>query len=91
MNCIFIWRRKQKFRKVIRLQICSLMVFYQERQIQDFPVRDKRVRLFVKRRRRKEQSTGKSVSKDWDLVARCTRHSKEFTAFLKGLLGERPD
>ncbi|MDR1369106.1 MAG: hypothetical protein LBJ72_03105 [Dysgonamonadaceae bacterium] len=65
--------------------------FYESGCIQDFPLRDKRVKLYVKRRRWVEKSTGKSVSKDWEPVAQGTRHSKEFAAFLKGLLGEIPD
>ncbi|MDR0429094.1 MAG: hypothetical protein LBH58_01265 [Tannerellaceae bacterium] len=65
--------------------------FYEASCIQDFPLRDHRVKLYVKRRRWKEKSSGKSVSKDWELVAQGTRHSKEFAAFLKGLLGEIPD
>ena len=72
------------------MQICSRMFFYQECQIQDFPVRDKRLRLFVKPRRRKEKSTDKTVSKNWDLVAQGTRHSKEFAAFFKGCLEKYP-
>ena len=65
--------------------------FYESSCIQDFPLRDKRVKLYVKRRRWVEKTTGKSVSNDWDLVAQGTRHSKEFATFLKGLLGEIPD
>jgi hypothetical protein len=41
--------------------------------------------------RLKKGKAYKSVSKDWDLVARGTRHSKEFADFLKGLPGEIPD
>jgi transposase len=65
--------------------------FYETSCIQDFPVRDRRVKLYVRRRRWVEKSSGKSVSKDRELVAHGTRHSKEFAAFLKGLLGEIPD
>jgi hypothetical protein len=65
--------------------------FYEMSCIQDFPIRDRRVKLYVRRRRWKVKATGKSVSKDWDLVAKGTRHSKEFAAFLKGMLGEIPD
>jgi hypothetical protein len=68
----------------------SLNGFYEAGSIQDFPIRDRRVHLYVHRRRWLEKSTGKSMSKDWDLVARGTRHSKEFAALLKGLLGEIP-
>jgi len=31
------------------------------------------------------------VSKDWQLVAKGTRHSNEFAAFLKEFLGYIPD
>jgi hypothetical protein len=65
--------------------------FYATSCIQDFPVRDRRVKLYVRRRRWVEKTGGKSVSKDWEPVARGTRHSKEFAAFLEGLLGEIPD
>ncbi|MDR1054271.1 MAG: hypothetical protein LBL90_00190, partial [Prevotellaceae bacterium] len=43
--------------------------FSEAGSIQDFPIRDKRVHLHVRRRRWLDNSTGKSVSKDWDLVA----------------------
>jgi hypothetical protein len=61
--------------------------FYQESVLQDFPLRDKGVYLHVKRRRWTEKGTGKSVSKEWNLVAVGTRYSKEFAAFLKEVLG----
>ena len=47
--------------------------------INDFPIRDRRTILHV-RRRWKDQD-GKSYSKDWQLVAEGTRHSVEFAAF----------
>jgi hypothetical protein len=52
--------------------------FYEAGSIQDFPIRDRRVHLHVRRRRRLDNSTG-------------TRHTKEFAVFLKGLPGEIPD
>lgn len=64
--------------------------FYDESCIRDFPIRNHKVTLHVRRRRWKRPD-GKSVSKDWKLVADGTRHSPEFAAFLKGLLGEVPD
>lgn len=64
--------------------------FHEESCIRDFPIRNHKVTLHVRRRRWKS-SDGKSVSKDWKLVAEGTRHSPEFAAFLKGLLGEIPD
>ena len=64
--------------------------FYEETRINDFPIRDHRTVLHIRRRRWKDKS-GKSVSKDWQLVAKGTRHSNEFAAFLKEFLGYIPD
>ncbi|NLI36148.1 MAG: hypothetical protein GX416_06490 [Bacteroidales bacterium] len=59
--------------------------------IRDFPIRDKKVTFNVRRRKWLDKTSGKYVSNRFDLVAEGTRHSKEFAAFLKGLLGEIPD
>ena len=59
--------------------------------IRDFPIRDKKVTFKVRRRKWLDKTSGKYVSNRFDLVAEGTRHSKEFAAFLKGLLGEIPD
>ena len=64
--------------------------FYEESIIKDFPIRDKKVLLHVRRRRWKDAS-GKSYSRDWDLVASGTRYSKEFASFLKEVFGYAPD
>lgn len=64
--------------------------FYEETRINDFPVRDHRTVLHIRRRRWKD-AQGKSVSRDWQLVAKGTRHSKEFASFLKEYLGYVPD
>lgn len=64
--------------------------FYEETRINDFPIRDHRTILHIRRRRWKD-AEGKSVSRNWELVARGTRHSKEFAAFLKEFLGYVPD
>lgn len=64
--------------------------FYEEARINDFPIRDHRTVLHIRRRRWKD-AHGKSVSRDWQLVAKGTRHSKEFAAFLKEYLGYVPD
>lgn len=64
--------------------------FYPESCINDFPIRDHRTVLHIRRRRWKD-GIGNSYSKNWDLVAQGTRHSKEFAAFLKELLGYIPD
>lgn len=64
--------------------------FYEESRINDFPIRDHRTILHIRRRRWTDQE-GKTVSRNWQLVAQGTRHSKEFAAFLKEYLGYIPD
>ncbi len=64
--------------------------FYPESCINDFPVRDHRTILHVRRRRWKDDD-GRSYGRDWQLVAKGTRHSVEFAAFLKEYLGYLPD
>ena len=61
--------------------------FYEESCMNHFPINEYRSILHVRRRRWKD-AEGKSVSKDWQLVADGTRYSKEFAAFLKGLYGD---
>lgn len=60
--------------------------FYPASCINDFPLRDKKVVIHIRRRRWVDQS-GKSYSSHWDLRAEGTRYSKEFAAFLKEALG----
>lgn len=57
--------------------------FYQEITVQDFPIRGKEVYLHIKRRRWLNESTGNIVIRNWDLVAKGTRMTKDFAAFLK--------
>jgi len=57
--------------------------FYKEVTIQDFPLRGNTVYLHVKRRRWLDKSTKQVVQRDWTLVARGTRMTTEFAAFLK--------
>jgi hypothetical protein len=64
--------------------------FYEESTIKDFPLRDKKVVLHVRRRRWKDPQ-GKSYSRKWDLTAEGTRYSKEFAYFLKEAFGYLPD
>lgn len=59
--------------------------FLPETTIQDFPIRDKRVFLHVKRRRWLSRKTGKVVQRDWQEVSSGTRMTAEFAAFLKGI------
>lgn len=65
--------------------------FYEASRINDFPLRDRRVTLNVKRRRWIDRTTGKSVGNTYELTAKGTRHSKEFAAFLKEVFGSIPD
>ena len=65
--------------------------FYEPARINDFPIRDRKVTLVVRRRRWIDRTTGKSVGNRYALTAEGTRHSKEFAAFLKGIFGQLPD
>ena len=65
--------------------------FYEESTVRDYPVRGRKMTFHIKRRRWIDNATGRSVSKRWDIVAEGTRFSKEFAAFLKGMLGQIPD
>ena len=57
-----------------------------------FPIRDHKVLLKIRRRRWTDTRTGKSFSIpiDLDVVAKGTRYSKEFGAFLKETYGDVP-
>ena len=60
--------------------------------VTDFPIRDHKVILKIRRRRWTDTRTGKSFSLpiDLDIVAKGTRYSKEFGAFLKETYGDVP-
>jgi hypothetical protein len=59
--------------------------FFPEATVQDFPIRGKNVFLHITRRRWFNEATGKVVTRDWQLVAKGTRITSEFAAFLKEL------
>ncbi|MCR6507915.1 hypothetical protein M1B78_06955 [Bacteroides sp. KH569_7] len=59
--------------------------------IRDFPIRDRKVTLCVRRRKWLDKETDSIICNTFELTAQGTRHSKEFASFLKGLLGEIPD
>lgn len=65
--------------------------FYPESTIQDFPIRDKKTLIVIKRRRWIDNSTGESYHNRYDITADGTRYSKEFAAFLKCTLGNDAD
>lgn len=60
--------------------------------VTDFPIRDHKVILRIRRRRWLDIRTGKSFSIpiDLDVLAKGTRYSKEFGAFLKETYGDIP-
>ena len=66
--------------------------FMEAVNITDFPIRDHKVILRIRRRRWTDIRTGKSFSIpiDLDIVAKGTRYSKEFGAFLKETYGDVP-
>jgi hypothetical protein len=57
--------------------------FFDEITVQDFPLRGKAVFLRIRRRRWLNLTTGQTVFRDWDMVAKGTRMTKEFASFLK--------
>lgn len=60
--------------------------------VTDFPIRDHKVILHIRRRRWTDLRTGKSFSLPIDLAIVCkgTSYSKEFGAFLKETYGDIP-
>lgn len=65
--------------------------FTEERKINDFPLRDKKVVLHVRRRRWLDDE-GQSIILEQDrLVAEGTSYSKEFADALKKIFGYLPD
>jgi len=66
--------------------------FMEPVNVTDFPIRDHKVILKIRRRRWADVRTGKSFSIpiDLDIVAKGTRYSKEFGAFLKETYGDIP-
>jgi len=57
--------------------------FFDEVTIQDFPIRGYKVFLHVKRRRWLNEDTGQVVFRNWDVIAKGTRITRDFAAFLK--------
>ena len=60
--------------------------FFDPVTIQDFPIRGKACFLKVKRRRWFNESTHEVVYRNWELVAKGTRMTKEFASFLKAVV-----
>ena len=66
--------------------------FMEPVNVTDFPIRDHKVVLIIRRRRWTDVRTGKSFSipSNLDVVCKGTRYSKEFGAFLKETYGDIP-
>lgn len=66
--------------------------FMEAVEVTDFPIRDHKVILVIRRRRWTDVRTGKSFSIpiSLDIACKGTRYSKEFGAFLKGTYGDIP-
>lgn len=66
--------------------------FMEPVRVTDFPIRDHKVILVIRRRRWTDIRTGKSFSipLDIDVAAKGSRYSNEFAAFLKGTYGDIP-
>ena len=65
--------------------------FHSSIEIQDFPLRRRKVFLHVRRRKWQIKTTGKIISRDWDLVAKGTHLTQDFAIFLKGIFGQIPN
>lgn len=57
--------------------------FFDQVTIQDFPIRGHNVFLHIKRRRWLNEDTGSVVYRNWDVITKGTRITKDFAAFLK--------
>lgn len=57
--------------------------FFDEIKVQDFPIRGKAAYLFIKRRRWLDETSGLTVNRNWELLAKGTRLTKDFATFLK--------
>ena len=66
--------------------------FMEAVEVTDFPIRDHKVILVIRRRRWTDVRTGKSFSIpiSLDIACKGTRYSKEFGAFLRETYGDIP-
>jgi len=65
--------------------------FFPSSSVYDFPIRDRKVVLHIRRRRWVEKDTGKSLSRSWEITAQGTRYTVGFAAFLKEVFGYDTD
>ena len=59
--------------------------FLPEIYVQDFPIRNQKVTLCIKRRRWEVRNTNEIITRDWKVVQQGTRMTKEFADFLKAV------
>ena len=64
-------------------ELISSNGFLAESQVHDFLIRDRKVLLHIRRRRWRENDTGKSISRELTLTSKGTRYTKSFASFLK--------
>ena len=64
--------------------------FMEAVSVTDFPIRDHKVVLKLRRRRWKNKQTGESFVEQNSVTEKGTRYSKEFAAFLKETYGDIP-
>ena len=64
--------------------------FMEAVSVTDFPIRDHKVVLKLRRRRCKNKQTGESFVERISVTEKGTRYSKEFAAFLKETYGDIP-
>lgn len=65
--------------------------FMEPVRVTDFPIRDHKVILVLRRRRWENIETGESFAERISVTESGTRYSKEFAAFLKETYGDVPD
>ena len=65
--------------------------FMEPVSVTDFPIRDHKVILVLRRRRWKNLETGETFVERISVTESGTRYSKEFAAFLKETYGDIPD
>ena len=64
--------------------------FTEATEVADFPIRDRKVMLHIRRRRWKDESGHNVILNIYPITAEGTRYSLEFAAFLKGSVGYDP-
>jgi hypothetical protein len=76
--------------KEYQSEIAQSKGFLPETIVEDFPIRGKSVFLHIKRRRWTLVESDKIIKRDWNIIAKGTRTTKEFASFLKELIRQQP-